>query len=114
LLTLSSRCPQFSALVQLIGLFGLRETYGPVLLRQQAAAIKKSMGLPLDSDQVQTIHEVKSGRKSYKSVVLHGMVRPFALIATEPIIQLFTAYLSLICASSLLYMYPSIVPRARR
>ncbi|GAA5893882.1 hypothetical protein JCM8208_001268 [Rhodotorula glutinis] len=86
----------FSALVQLIGLVGLRETYGPVLLRQQAAAIKKNMGLPPDSDRVQTIHEVKSGRKSYKSVVVHGMLRPFALIATEPIIQLFTAYLSLI------------------
>lgn len=86
--------------MQLVGLFGLRETYGPVLLRQQAAALKKSMGLPPDSDRVQTVHEVKSGRKTHREVVIHGMLRPFALIATEPIIQLFTAYLSLICALS--------------
>jgi hypothetical protein len=37
---------QFSALVQLVGLFYLKETYGPVLLRRRGAFIPSSV-LPL-------------------------------------------------------------------
>lgn len=89
---------QFSGIVQLVGLFGLRETYAPILLRRKAAALKKSMGLPHDSDRVQTSYEAKAGgrRKTPREVVVHGMLRPFVLLASEPILQLFALYLAVI------------------
>ncbi|GAA5870597.1 hypothetical protein JCM8547_002057 [Rhodosporidiobolus lusitaniae] len=89
----------FSALVQFIGLFYLKETYGPVLLHRQAQQLKKEMGLPPDSDRVQTVYEAKQGgkRKSTKDVIMHGMLRPFVLFFHEPILQ------SLACLMSLIY-----------
>ncbi|GAA5874903.1 hypothetical protein JCM3774_006566 [Rhodotorula dairenensis] len=86
----------FSALVQVVGVFLLRETYGPILLRAQARELKRSMGLPADSDRVQTIHEAKAGRKSVRQIVAHGMLRPFSLFVSEHIIMLFAAYMSVI------------------
>ncbi|GJN89890.1 hypothetical protein Rhopal_002879-T1 [Rhodotorula paludigena] len=87
----------FSALVQVVGLFGLRETYGPILLQKKAAALRREMGLSPDSMRVQTAQEAKAGRrKTRREVVTHGMLRPFALISTEPILMLFTAFLSVI------------------
>lgn len=83
-------------MVQIIGIFLLRETYGPILLRLQARELKRSMGLPADSDRVQTVHEAKAGRKSVRQVVAHGMLRPFSLFISEHIIMLFAAYMSVI------------------
>ena len=54
------------------------------------------MGLPADSDRVQTIHESKAGRKSVRQIVAHGMLRPFSLFISEQIIMLFAAYMSVI------------------
>lgn len=88
--------PQFSAFVQFIGFFLLRETYGPILLLREAHRLKRSMGLPADSDRVQTIHESKAGRKSVRQIVAHGMLRPFSLFISEQIIMLFAAYMSVI------------------
>lgn len=88
--------PQFSGLVQLVGLFFLRETYGPILLHRQAQAMKRDMSLPHDSERVKTVHETKAGRKTVRQVVAKGMIRPFSLFISEPIIQLFAAYMSVI------------------
>ncbi|GAA6019164.1 hypothetical protein JCM10207_006571 [Rhodosporidiobolus poonsookiae] len=88
----------FSALVQIIGLFFLTETYAPVLLHRQAQALKKSMGLPPNSDRVQTVYESKQGgrRKTPREVVAHGMVRPFTLITREPILQVLALFMAII------------------
>ncbi|GAA5900702.1 hypothetical protein JCM6882_000944 [Rhodosporidiobolus microsporus] len=88
----------FSALVQLLGAFFLKETYGPVLLHRQALALKREMGLTPDSDRVQTVYEAKSGgkRKTPKEVVMHGMVRPFVLFFHEPIIQVLALFMAII------------------
>ncbi|GAA6015567.1 hypothetical protein JCM8202_001036 [Rhodotorula sphaerocarpa] len=86
----------FSGLVQLVGLFFLRETYGPILLHRQAQAMKRDMSLPHDSERVKTVHEAKAGRKTVRQVVAKGMIRPFSLFISEPIIQLFAAYMSVI------------------
>lgn len=84
-------------MVQVVGLFGLRETYGPILLQKKAAALRREMGLSPDSMRVQTAQEARAGRrKTHREVVTHGMLRPFALISTEPILMLFTAFLSVI------------------
>ncbi|GAA5832055.1 hypothetical protein JCM3766R1_003701 [Sporobolomyces carnicolor] len=87
----------FSALVQALGLVLLRETYHPVLLQKKASQIKKSMGLPKDTDKVQTIFEVKAGgKKKPLEVFERGMVRPFVLFYHEPILQTITVYMSLL------------------
>ncbi|BGP14908.1 hypothetical protein JCM10213_003735 [Rhodosporidiobolus nylandii] len=86
----------FSALVQLVGLFFLTETYAPVLLRRQALTMKKDMGLPADSEEVRTIFEVKAGRKTPKEVIQHGMLRPFSLFLREPILQILSLFMSII------------------
>ncbi|GAA6029615.1 hypothetical protein JCM8097_000964 [Rhodosporidiobolus ruineniae] len=88
----------FSALVQLLGLFFLTETYGPVLLLRKALALKQEMGLPADSDRVQTVYEAKMNgkRKSTRDIIAHGMVRPFVLFFHEPILQLLALYMALI------------------
>ncbi|GAA5834276.1 hypothetical protein JCM11251_000590 [Rhodosporidiobolus azoricus] len=88
----------FSALVQVVGLFTLRETYGPVLLHRQALAIKREMGLPADSPLVQTVYERKAGgkRKTPKEVVMHGMFRPFVLFFHEPILQVLAIFMAII------------------
>jgi len=87
----------FSALVQGVGLFLLRETYHPVLLEQQASKLKKSMNLPKTSDKVQTIFEVKAGgKKSAKEVFIRGMSRPFVMFYHEPILQVQALYMALL------------------
>ncbi|KAM0746258.1 MFS general substrate transporter [Meredithblackwellia eburnea MCA 4105] len=84
------------ALIQGAGLLYLRETYAPVLLYRQARALKKEMGLPLDSDKVQTVFEVKGGHKTYGHVLSHGLVRPFQMFRKEFIIQILALYMSII------------------
>ncbi|GAA6004698.1 hypothetical protein JCM11491_002199 [Sporobolomyces phaffii] len=87
----------FSALVQLLGLVLLRETYHPVLLNEQVSQIKKSMGLPDSSDKVQTIFDVKGGgKRTPREVFKRGMTRPFVLFWHEPIIQVQGAYMALL------------------
>lgn len=80
----------------------LKETYAPVLLLRQALALKKEMGLPPDSDKVQTVFEIQGGRKDLKHVLSHGLIRPFRMFAKEPIIQLFSACASFFFLNSVL------------
>ena len=87
----------FSALVQVLGFFLLRETYHPVLLNKQASQIKKSMGLEETSNKVQTIFEIKGGgKKKPLEVFERGMLRPWVLVWHEPILQVIALYMSLL------------------
>lgn len=64
------------------------------------------MGLPADSFRVQTIYEVKAGRKSTRDVVYHGMVRPFSLFFSEPILVLLAVYIAMIYGVRSLPIFP--------
>lgn len=68
----------------------MRETYAPTLLHRQALVLKKSMGLPPDSDHVQTIYEARAPRRTVRQVIAHGLVRPFVMFWQESIIQVRT------------------------
>jgi MFS family permease len=83
----------FCALVQVVGVFFLQETYHPILLQRQAKAIKKERGLDVHSDHVKTVYEVKNGRKTVAHVVGHGLVRPFVMLGSEPILQILSLYM---------------------
>ncbi|CEQ40474.1 SPOSA6832_02101 [Sporobolomyces salmonicolor] len=87
----------FSAFVQLFGLFYLRETYAPTLLGRQVRELKKSLDLPPNSDKVQTVFEARAGgKKSPKEVIRRGMIRPFVLMGTEPILQILAIFMALV------------------
>lgn len=74
-------------------MFYLQETYHPILLQRQAAAIKKERGLDKHSDHVKTVYEVKNGRKTVAHVVGHGLVRPFVMLWSESILQILSLYM---------------------
>lgn len=48
------------------------------------------MGLPPDSDHVQTIYEARAPRRTVHQVIAHGLVRPFVMFWQESIIQVRT------------------------
>lgn len=75
--------PKFCALVQIMGIIFLKETYSPTLLHRQALALKKEMGLDPKSDKVQTIYELKSANKTVGHHIRHGMIRPFVMFSVE-------------------------------
>ncbi|KAL8806184.1 MAG: hypothetical protein Q9200_005136 [Gallowayella weberi] len=78
------------ALIQLSGVFFLRETYPPKLLHIKANKLRKATGN-------QDLHtEYEHPERSLLTVLQNAIVRPFRLIGTQPIVQVlavFVAYL---------------------
>lgn len=87
----------FCAIVQVMGVFFLKETYSPVLLLRKAKRIKVEMGLEKKSDRVKTVFEIKDGDRSPAWLIRHGLIRPFAMMYSQRILQLLSAYMCLIC-----------------
>jgi hypothetical protein len=78
------------AVIQIIGIFFLKETYGPQLLHRKAKKLRKDTG----DKTYRSEYELSNETLANKLAV--AMVRPFRLIATQPIIQalaLFQAYI---------------------
>ncbi|OGE55893.1 hypothetical protein PENARI_c003G08600 [Penicillium arizonense] len=77
-------------LIQVMGLFFLRESYGPKILLDRAVRIRKETG----DDSYQT--EAERQKKTLPQVLRGSLVRPFKLLLTQPIVQvlaLFMAYI---------------------
>jgi len=82
------------AAIQVLGLIYLQETYAPLLLQRKAQKIRKSMDVEKSSyREVRTIFDGKEDH-SWQAIMIKALVRPFALFAQEPIIQLFGAYMA--------------------
>ncbi|KIJ49827.1 hypothetical protein M422DRAFT_246196 [Sphaerobolus stellatus SS14] len=85
-------------MVQLFGLFYLRETYAPVLLERRACKIRVSMGLgPNDKARVRTIYD--TDERKWKAILVSALTRPFVMFYCEPIIQLLGIYMAFIYGS---------------
>ncbi|PSS22698.1 hypothetical protein PHLCEN_2v2995 [Hermanssonia centrifuga] len=83
------------AVVQLFGLFFLRETYAPVLLERKAQKIRKDMDAEKGGPRVvRTVFQTAD--RSWKELIVRSLLRPFILFAQEPIIQLFGVYLAFV------------------
>ncbi|KAL7415092.1 major facilitator superfamily domain-containing protein [Mrakia frigida] len=80
----------------------LPETYAVVLLRRRAIALRKETG----DEGFMTTQE--RFRKPFAEVMKTSLIRPLQLLVTEPIIFLFSLYLSLIYA--LLYLLFFAIP----
>ena len=71
--------------VQLSGVFFLQETWAPQLLKKKAQKLRKATGN-------QALHTEYETDKSLPVVLRTNLERPFKLLATQPIIQLISAY----------------------
>ena len=91
------------ALVQLNGIFFLRETYAPKILGSKANRLRKSTGNP----DLQTQFE-RTGQKKLSKVLSVAMVRPFRLLGTQPIVQFLAVYMAFIYG--LIYLVLSTFP----
>lgn len=77
------------ALIQLLGLFFLRETYAPRLLRDRSKRLRKET----NNASYQTDEERQG--KTFLQILRASLIRPFKLLLTQPIVQvmaLFMAY----------------------
>ncbi|EKM53500.1 uncharacterized protein PHACADRAFT_259918 [Phanerochaete carnosa HHB-10118-sp] len=87
------------AVVQLIGMRYLSETYAPVLLQWKADKIRKELAGDTEKGDprlVKTVYEIQKGEIRMKEFLIQSLCRPFALFFQEPIIQLFGIYLAFV------------------
>ncbi|KDQ23017.1 hypothetical protein PLEOSDRAFT_1094703 [Pleurotus ostreatus PC15] len=83
--------------IQISGLFFLRETFAPVLLEQKAAKVRKTMDLenrPREYKEVRTIYDTPD--RTWQSIMLKSLTRPFMLFFSEPILQVLGVYMAFI------------------
>ncbi|TQB75842.1 hypothetical protein MPDQ_001442 [Monascus purpureus] len=88
--------------IQVLGLFLLRETYAPVILKTKAKKLRKSTGDP----DYKTAEE--RADKTLVKLLRVSLVRPFRLLATQPIIQALACYMAYVYG--LMYLMLSTFP----
>ena len=95
----------YGGLTALIGLFLLPETYAPEILKKKAKKLRKETR----NEQLHTIYEKQDG-SAWHVKLRHNMVRPFVLLGTQPIIQVFSVYLAICygCMYILLTVFPRV------
>ncbi|KAL4740006.1 hypothetical protein BDV11DRAFT_204616 [Aspergillus similis] len=74
--------------IQIAGLFFLKETYAPKILRTRAKRLRKETG----DLSYQT--EVERQKKTLSETIRSALIRPFRLLTTQPIVQAVAAYLA--------------------
>lgn len=86
------------ALVQGLGLIYLQETYGPKILKDKAARLRKETG----NDRLKTAYDHPDQKLIAK--LRHSTVRPFILLGTQPMVQVLALYMAylygIMCKSS--------------
>lgn len=81
----------FSGVIGLLMVFTLPETYAPVLLRKRAERLSAITGRVYRSKL-----DIEKGRESLSTLLKVGLSRPWLLLFFEPIVLLFSIYLSII------------------
>ena len=76
------------ALVQLLGLFALQESFAPLLLLRKARRMNKALG--------KDIYKGFGGleQQSLAHKLRHALIRPTKLLATQPIVQVISLYMA--------------------
>ncbi|KAG7095020.1 hypothetical protein E1B28_005814 [Marasmius oreades] len=99
------------AVIQIAGLFYLRETYAPVLLERKAERIRKS--LTSDPEKGAHVKEIRTiyddGSRSWRAIFAKAMTRPFTLLFREPIAQVIAVYMGYIYG--IFYLFLTTLPR---
>ncbi|KAK2463963.1 hypothetical protein APHAL10511_004014 [Amanita phalloides] len=96
------------AVIEVAGLLFFRETFAPLLLEQKAKSLRQSMDIEKAKIQkIYTIYE-KNDSRTWKQILGRAMVRPFALLALEPIIQFVALYSAFVYG--ILYLFLTSMP----
>ena len=90
------------AIVQIAGLFFLRETYPPKLLHLKAEKLRKETG----NTALHTVYE--HPERSLAKTMERSIVRPFRLLGTQPIVQVLALYMAYLYG--LMYLVLSTFP----
>ncbi|EDR04270.1 MFS polyamine transporter [Laccaria bicolor S238N-H82] len=95
-------------IVQISGLFFLKETYAPLLLERKANRLRKTMDAEKGSTKaIRTVFD-KDNNRTWQHVFSKALVRPFKLFASEPIIQLLGLYMAFIYG--IFYLFLTTMP----
>ncbi|KAH9476320.1 Efflux pump vrtL [Psilocybe cubensis] len=95
-------------LVQLSGLFFLRETFAPFILEQKAKAIRQEMEQGARAHrEVRTIFESAESR-SWQRIFAKALTRPFQLFAFETIVQILGVYMAFVYG--IFYLFLTTIP----
>lgn len=76
----------FDILVQLCGLFLVKETYAPVLLRRKRNALVTATGN-------QELYTEFDGKLNWDALLAKNMKRPFEMLFSQPIVQFMSIYM---------------------
>lgn len=100
----------FPGVLFVIGVFTVPETYAPVLLRQRAARLSKLTGMVYEAHG-----DVSADGKRTKHVFHKVLIRPWSLLAREPIVLLLSLYQSIALATIYLLFaaFPIVYEQAR-
>ncbi|KAI9835397.1 MAG: hypothetical protein M1819_002315 [Sarea resinae] len=90
------------AVIQLFGLFFLRETYAPKLLGQKAKRLRKETG------NMKLHTEYDNPDKTFGKLMRTSLIRPFRLLSTQPIVQVLAIYMAYLYG--LMYLVLSTFP----
>ncbi|EYE96666.1 MFS transporter [Aspergillus ruber CBS 135680] len=88
--------------IQIAGLYLLRESYGPKILHQRAKRLRKETG----DNAYQTESERQS--KNLPQLLRVSLVRPFRMLLTQPIVQVIAVYMAYVYG--LMYLVLSTFP----
>ncbi|KAG2110960.1 MFS polyamine transporter [Suillus discolor] len=95
------------AVIQIIGMFALQETYAPVLLERKAERIRRSMDAEkAPYREIRTVFEGQD--RSWQAIMAKSLSRPFVLFAHEPIVQLLGVYMAYLYGT--LYLFLTTMP----
>ncbi|KAF2429754.1 MFS general substrate transporter [Tothia fuscella] len=83
-----------SGVFSILGIFLLKETYAPTLLKQKASRLRKSTGNPL-------LHSKLDTGLSTRDLFILSIVRPSKMLTLSPIVFLMSLYVALVYA----YLY---------
>ncbi|KAF5865391.1 hypothetical protein ETB97_004208 [Aspergillus alliaceus] len=89
-------------IIQILGLFFLRETYAPKILRIRAKKMREETG----DLSFQT--EAERQNKTLPEVLRTALIRPFRLLTTQPIVQALAIYMAYVYG--ILYLMSSTFP----
>ncbi|THH06070.1 hypothetical protein EW145_g4340 [Phellinidium pouzarii] len=93
--------------VQIFGLYFLTETFAPLLLERKAYKLRKELGMA-KTDKSRVTTALQDLDNSWKQIMSKAIVRPFALFAHEPIIQLLGVYMAFVYG--LIYLILTTIP----
>ncbi|KAI0833706.1 MFS polyamine transporter [Trametes gibbosa] len=95
--------------VQILGLFFLRETYAPILLEKKAEQMRQSLDPEkAQKREIRTVFDGQDRHRSWKQIVKKALIRPFVLFYHEPIVQLLGLYMAFVYGT--LYLFLTTIP----